>query len=142
MNHSLITVCPNCKKEVSEFALLCSSCGCSLDKQPPIKVDAASLGKKPKLHTSRATIICMVLSVITGALSLLVLAQALLAFKIVRGIETTNGLVLFRTAVAQLSFSSISIGIFASAAFLVASIVMIISLLVKVIRKQKAQIGF
>ena len=132
MNHSVITVCPNCKKEVSEFALLCSCCGCSLDKQPPIKVDAASLIKKPKLHTSRATIICMVLSVITGALSLFILSQALLAFKIVRGMATINGLVLFHNAVAQLSYSSISIGIFASAAFLIASLVGIVISIVKV----------
>lgn len=132
MKHSVVIVCPNCKKEVSEFALLYSSCGCSLEKQPPIKIDAASLRKKPKLHTSRATIIRMVLSVITGALSLFVLAQALLAFKILRGMATINGLVLFRNAVAQLSYSSISIGIFASAAFLIASLVGIIISIVKV----------
>ena len=135
MNHSVITVCPNCKKEVSEFALLCLCCGCSLDKQPPIKVDAASLRKKPELHTSRATIICMVLSVITGALSLFILSQALLAFKIIRGMATINGLVLFSNAVAQLSYSSISIGIFVSAAFLTASMATIVVLIVKAIRK-------
>lgn len=132
MNHSVITVCPNCKKEVSEFALLCSNCGCSLDKHPPIKIDAASLKKKPKLHTSRATIICMVLSVITGALSLFILSQALLAFKIVRGMATINGLVLFSNAVVQLSYSSITIGILSSAAFLIASLVGIIISIVKV----------
>ena len=137
MNNSVITVCPNCKKEVSEFALLCTNCGCSLDKHPPIKVDAASLRKKPKLHTSRAMIICMVLSVITGALSLFILSQALLAFKIVRGMATINGLVLFSNAVAQLSYSSISIGIFVSAAFLVASLATIIGLLIKIFRKQQ-----
>ena len=135
MNNSVITVCPNCKKEVSEFALLCTNCGCSLDKHPPIKVDAASLRKKPKLHTARAMIICMVLSVITGALSLFILSQALLAFKIVRGMATINGLVLFSNAVAQLSYSSISIGVFLSAAFLTASMATIVVLIVKAIRK-------
>ena len=132
MKCSVVTICPNCKKEVSEFALLCSNCNCSLDKHPPIKVDAASLRKTPKLHTSRAMIICMVLSVTTGALSLFVLSQALLAFKIVRGKATINGLVLFSNAVAQLAYSSISIGILVSAVFLIASFVGIVITIVKV----------
>lgn len=130
MNHSVITVCPKCKKEVSEFALLCSNCGCSLDKQPPIKTDAASLRKKPKLHTSRAMIICMILSVITGALSFFVLSQTVLAYKVFIGTLSIDRIILFRNTIAQ-SLSGIGIAFLSSISFFVISLAIIIVLIIK-----------
>ena len=87
--------------------------------------------RTPRLRIFIAAGIGIILSIILVGLCLFVLAQTLLAFRILQGSETIDNLVLFHNAVTQHSYSALRIGIFSSAAFGAAALITIITVVIK-----------
>lgn len=127
-------ICPNCKKEVSEFSLSCPNCGMSFSDISPFKSEPISISEKAKeIRISKRCKIGIIISLLLGIISTVILTQAIKVINIIKGMVTSDGLFLFKDNIANMSIHPMPIIICLSSLLLIATIISTLICIVKII---------
>jgi hypothetical protein len=132
-----VFVCPNCKKEISEYAMECPNCGLSLDSQRPIKLTRNKEQAEREYRKSSLLKLGVALLAVIGSISLFVFAQALLAINVYKGISTYYGLILFRKIVVTGTINQLIVPLVLSSILLITSIVLLVVCIIKLFHRTK-----